>query len=223
MFRELDLILPNVAYAGPMQMALDESLLGEVVRPTLRIYQWEGLAISFGYFQKIAEVRALHPDLPLVRRWTGGGIVEHGNDLTFSLMIPKGDNHASLAPALFYRELHGCLAPWLSGILSSEVSLAGEKEIRQGESCFTAPARDDLLLGHQKILGGAQRRSTGALLYQGSLQMMGDSKSKTDIYEQMACILSASVSGIKLSESLIKNAHSLVESRYGTKAWNERR
>lgn len=219
-FKELHLIPPGESYDGPMQMALDEVLLGSVTKPTLRIYRWMGSCVTFGYFQRIGEVRTVFPDLPLVRRWTGGGMVEHGSDLTFSLMIPKGDSAASMAPAIFYRELHGRIARWLSDILSQEVRLAREGDLRAGGACFVAPVSDDLLLEGRKILGGAQRRSEGALLYQGSIQ--GVACMSWDP-QGLARVLCTQFSATSLSGELSEKALRLAGDRYGAVAWNEKR
>ncbi len=95
---------------GADQMALDEALLETCARPVLRIYRWDGPAVSFGYSQSLAEVRRAFPELPLVRRWTGGGIVEHGRDWTFSLIVPAGEPFAAVRPAESYRQIHEVIA-----------------------------------------------------------------------------------------------------------------
>jgi len=226
MFEELDLMLPEESLDGPMQMALDETLLRQVTKPLLRIYRWAAPCVSFGYFQKLDEVRSSYSSIPLVRRWTGGGMVEHGVDLTFSLMIPRGEKSTLLPPQDFYRELHGHLSRWLSELLSPDVRVAGDRDIRVGSSCFTAPARDDLLLGERKILGGAQRRSAGALLYQGSLQVVGVSHGAMvcpgEIHQELARTLAPVIVPTRLLRSSEEKAGALAESRYRLKAWNER-
>jgi lipoate-protein ligase A len=237
-FEELDLILPQESFDGPMQMALDEVLLKRVKRPLLRIYGWEAtsasasVCVTFGYFQQFAEVRRTHPSLLLVRRWTGGGMVEHGHDLTFSLMIPKESAekncHAAenFSPRSFYRSLHGLLAEGLKKICTSEIHLATEKDLLVGSSCFTAPAQDDLLMEGRKILGGAQRRSAGSLLYQGSLQGMGSlgEKSKRSLLvEAISQPLSSTIFHYTLETELRNEALQLAKSKYSSPAWNERR
>jgi lipoate-protein ligase A len=153
-------------------------------------------------------------------------MVEHGRDLTFSLMIPEGEAAASMPPALFYRELHRRIAGWLSSFLSSEVRLAGEGDIQSGPLCFTAPAGDDLLLLGQKILGGAQRRSAGALLYQGSIQnlqgLAGVSLESLD-YLAMASSLSCKVGESILTKVVLDEANLLADKKYRSREWSERR
>ena len=220
MFDSLDLILPDEAHDGPMQMALDEVLLRAVVRPTLRIYRWSSPCVTFGYFQTFSAVRDAYPALPLVRRWTGGGMVEHGKDLTFSLMVPKGTQKASIPPASFYRELHRRLASWLAWVISSEVRLAGREDIQSGPACFSAPAVDDLLLSGQKILGGAQRRIAGALLYQGSIHRLEELPLDST---GMARSLSPRVDHKNIGRSLKQEAELLAERRYQSNEWVLRR
>ena len=226
MFEELDVLLPDEAFDGPMQMALDETLLRNVVRTTLRIYQWEAPCVSFGYFQKYSEVKATHPFLPLVRRWTGGGTVEHGWDLTFSLMVPQGVTSRELSPAQFYKILHHALAEAITRFSRMEITIAGDREILSGPACFTSPARDDLMWRGKKILGGAQRRSDGALLYQGSMQgcdeIMGIKKTAF-LYEDFANSLSNRVNQALLSQTIKREASDLAQQRYRSEGWNTRR
>ncbi len=223
MFEKLDLLLPERAFDAPMQMALDEVLLRKVSSPTLRIYRWTAPCVTFGYFQKFSEVRAAHHDLMLVRRRTGGGIVEHGSDLTFSLIIPRGCEAAALSPVLFYNKLHRSLAEFLSQIGRKGVRLAGAEEAIAGPSCFSAPARDDLLYDGKKVLGGAQCRSAGALLYQGSLQGIGEVGDKMLFARAFAGSLSQNVLEALPSVSVILKAVSLAETRYGSESWNKRK
>ena len=44
----------------------------------------------------------------LVRRWTGGGIVEHGQDFTYSLVCPGDENLPTTIE--FYRFVHLAIA-----------------------------------------------------------------------------------------------------------------
>ena len=74
-----------------MNMAIDEALLETAVVPSIRFYRWHSPALSFGYFGKFSDVAIYAAERDLVRRWTGGGIVFHGDDLTYSIVIPASD------------------------------------------------------------------------------------------------------------------------------------
>src|ERR1700689_396612 len=68
-------------HSAALNMAIDEALLAIISRPVLRIYRWSRAAVSFGCFERWLPVQAAHPAREPVRRWTGGGIVLHGDDL----------------------------------------------------------------------------------------------------------------------------------------------
>ena len=90
-------------------MALDEALLESMPRlgrPVLRFYGWTEPAATFGYFQKYADVERATHLRPLIRRPTGGGIVPHDADWTYSLAFPPGHEWHSLKAEESYRRIH---------------------------------------------------------------------------------------------------------------------
>ncbi len=91
-------------------MAMDEVLLRAAGQPLLRVYGWSAPAVSFGYFGRFAEVRRLWPARELVRRWTGGGIVPHGEDFTYTLVVPRGEPFAGRPAGETYRLIHEAVA-----------------------------------------------------------------------------------------------------------------
>lgn len=161
------------------QMALDETLAQ--TRPEaflLRFFRWAGPAATFGYAQRYLEVaRALPPDLgaACTRRPTGGGIVPHVADLTFSCVFPAG---GELRPAEIYRRLHSALLASLreAGVAARLATTGGSPAPRGpagAAQCFVQPVALDILAEQGKILGGAIRRTGSTVLYQGSLQLPG--------------------------------------------------
>src|SRR5277367_1833538 len=78
-------LLVHQAGSPARNMAIDEALLREVREPVLRIYEWNVPAVSLGYFQPAA----LAGDRPFIRRYTGGGLVDHARDVTYTLVVPR--------------------------------------------------------------------------------------------------------------------------------------
>src|SRR5262249_11796081 len=72
----------------------------------LRFYSWSEPAASFGYFQKYAEVGKMTLLRPLVRRPTGGGLVPHDADWTYSAVFPPTDAWYELKAIESYRCIH---------------------------------------------------------------------------------------------------------------------
>jgi lipoate-protein ligase A len=166
------LLLNSGKCDAAFNMALDEALLDSMPRlgkPVLRFYGWTEPAATFGYFQKYAEVERATLLRPLIRRPTGGGIVPHDADWTYSAVFPPGHEWHLLKAEESYRRIHD----WLRlafGDLNLETELApGCKKTLPGQ-CFAGHEKSDLLWHGKKIAGAAQRRNKSGLLIQGSVQ-----------------------------------------------------
>lgn len=229
--QQLDLLFSSTALEGPEQMALDEVLLHQLRKPLLRLYKWKGRCVTFGYFQKWSDVESAFPKQLLVRRSSAGGCVAHGADLTFSLMIPSSEPLGSTAPLLFYKQLHETVAVALTEFEISS-RLAKPEETLKSASCFAAPALHDLLVEGRKILGGAQRRSLGTLLYQGSLLLpryeVGETVSKINeeakiLFKTLAAHLAHNVTIIEEESLWLEDAVALAARRYRSEFWTKKR
>ena len=168
-----DRLLINSGRCGAaFNMALDEALLEAAARlgkPVLRFYGWTEPAATFGYFQKYFEVASTTPLRPLIRRPTGGGIVPHDADWTYSAVFPAGHEWHSLKAEESYRRIHD----WLR-LAFAEMKVGTEiapccKKTLPGQ-CFVGHEKSDLLWCGKKIAGAAQRRNKLGLLIQGSMQ-----------------------------------------------------
>ena len=153
-------------------MALDEALLASAVplgAPVLRFYGWTEPAATFGYFQKYSEVAAATKLRPLIRRPTGGGIVPHDADWTYSAVFPAGHEWHSLKAEASYWRIHDWLRRAFAELkIETELAPCCEKSL-PGQ-CFAGHEKSDLLWRGKKIAGAAQRRNRLGLLIQGSVQ-----------------------------------------------------
>jgi lipoate-protein ligase A len=167
------LLWEDVSLRNPAeQMACDEALLRSAGCPVLRLYRWAAPAVTFGYSQRLERVRAEARGLPLMRRWTGGGVVFHGDDLTLALAMPASEQVARLASPEIYQKIHESLLKAVRGVFANARMVAPD-ECREGPVCFESPVAHDLALGNSKLCGGALRRSREGVLYQGSLHGQG--------------------------------------------------
>lgn len=168
-FQTLRLWVDPLRRSGPESMAVDEWLLETATAPLLRVYRWQGDWASVGYFGKIAEAQAAIPRVSWVRRWTGGGIVDHRADWTYTLVVPQAEPLASWRGSEIYRAIHAALADALvaEGIAAR---LCGGDEETGAALCFENPVNHDLLgPDGRKLSGAGQRRSRQGLLHQGSV------------------------------------------------------
>jgi lipoate-protein ligase A len=219
MFDELDVYDDSEPRSGALNMAVDETLLETASAPTLRFYRWRGSALSFGYFGSYADVADQRAGREIVRRWTGGGIVPHGDDLTYSVIIPAAHPffaHSSLA---IYSDLHDAIrgAMQANGI---EAVLANSVSPRVSEDCFANPVRADVILQGRKIAGAAHRRSRAGLLHQGSIQNTALPPRFRDDFARSLC---DRFERRVLSQKQIDRATTIAQAKYATMEWLMRR
>lgn len=219
--------------SGPGQpahnMALDEALLEaspRLGRPVLRFYGWTGSAATFGFSQKYVEIERLTRLRPLIRRPTGGGLVPHDADWTYSLIIPPAHPWYDLAAVESYRRTHEWLqAAWTRLNIATTLAPA-VRRVAPGQ-CFMGAEQFDLLWQDQKIAGAAQRRTRTGLLVQGSLQPRPDRTARTE-WQQAMCAVGGERFGINwLSFTpdlpLRERAGQLASGKYTQPAYNQRR
>jgi len=207
---------------GAENMAIDQ-LLMELVgttgdTPLMRVYGWSEPTVTFGYFLPLSDATDAFSDdnLTYVRRWTGGGVVDHRIDLTYTLMVPRSHPLASARGAESYRVIHQavCDTLWAMG---EKVRLTVVDEGDGGAACFTNPVAYDLTnLAGEKIAGAGQRRSRYGLLHQGSL--ITDVE-PDEFGRKLAEELSDQVKEFFPTTDLLAVAPALAAERYGTDDW----
>lgn len=209
-------------------MALDAALLEaapSLGKPVLRFYGWTERAASFGYFQKFAEVRQMTQLRPLVRRPTGGGLVPHDADWTYSVAIPPAHAWYALKAAESYRQIH----EWVRAAfekLGVPAELASTCRRAQPGQCFVGYEKFDVLWCGQKIAGAAQRRTKTGLLIQGSVQPPPIKIQRAD-WERAFCDVAAE-NGVSWAEftvdtALTHLAQELAQTIFSQASHNERR
>jgi lipoate-protein ligase A len=171
-------ILPHEAADGPMNMALDESLLASVAadptRAALRTYTWTEPTLSLGYFQplSLADAEPRWQGVPIIRRPTGGGALWHHREITYAVVIPKTHPLARRSTDL-YRAVHAAIAGVFAtiGLATGRRGAAegGIREVPKPFLCFADRDPEDVVSGTVKLVGSAQRRRAGAVLQHGSI------------------------------------------------------
>ncbi len=213
-----------------MNMAIDEALLECAKVPSLRLYRWDHAALSFGYFGRYADVAPQQPERDLVRRWTGGGVVLHGEDLTYSLILPARDSFFANSSMSIYAAIHESIRAALvaSGKRAELATVAGVVDAGTAVSdrgysaghCFANPVRADVLVNGQKVAGAAQRRTRAGLLQQGSIQQVALTE---DFGDKFAAEMSETYERRELGAILVDRADQIAREKYGTAAWLHRR
>jgi lipoyl(octanoyl) transferase len=206
-------------------MALDEMLLeasAALGLPVLRFYGWVEPAASFGYFQKYEEVSQMTLLRPLIRRPTGGGLVPHDVDWTYSVAFPPNDDWYDLKATESYAHIH----EWISAAfkrLGIETELAPECRKSLPGQCFIGYEKSDVLWHGKKIAGAAQRRNKFGLLIQGSVQPPPIRVTRNDWEQAMCEVAEVGWENLKLDSALLDNVERLVKTTYSQDSYNKKR
>ena len=213
--------------SAALNMAIDEALLQSATVPSIRFYRWQSPALSFGYFGKFADVAMYAGERDLVRRWTGGGIVLHEDDLTYSIVVPARDQVFAESSISIYEGIHRALCAALNGIGEraviarrggpNRITIAKQPSVSASTyHCFANPVRADVMINGRKVAGAAQRRTRTGLLQQGSIQGI---RIDSTLAQRFADTLSANCGRHEIAEGVLQRARELARQKYGADSW----
>ena len=210
-------------------MATDHALMENAPTlgvPVLRFYGWTESAASFGYFQKFAAVEKMTLLRPLVRRPTGGGLVPHDADWTYSLAFPPGSNWYALKAVESYERVHAWIRDAFNklGVVTELAPTC--RECGPGQ-CFEGWEKFDVLWSSRKIAGAAQRRTRDGLLIQGSVQPPPLKLARAD-WERAMCDVAAGQfamgwTGFGPNADFSRRVAELAANTYSQAVYNRRR
>jgi len=215
---ELHVYVDSETRSAAANMAIDEALLECATAPSLRFYRWRSPSLSFGYFGAYADVAADEERREIVRRWTGGGIVLHGDDQTYSFILPQTGTNPRPSSRAVYSDVHEAIRRALATHLKAELAL--ENAPKNSEACFSNPVVADVLAEGRKIAGAAHRRTHAGLLHQGSIQY---DALPTEFTRAFAATLCPTFVPKRFTTELLQRAETLVQCKYATAAWLRRR
>jgi len=214
-------LLIHGAESPARNMAVDEALLRNVIAPVLRIYEWNVPAVSLGYFQP----SALAAERPFVRRYTGGGLVDHAHDVTYTIVLPRAHPWMEMSAPESYCQIHRGVQAALKacGIVSELTPASHDVE---SDACFAKPVKFDIVAPTGKLSGAAQRRTREGLLHQGSILLPDPARNadlRAGFAEAFVAHLDLVVEPGELSAEESAHAEQLERDRYATEAWNRSR
>ncbi len=234
-------VLPDRTGSAAENMALDFLLLQRYPEPQalrFRHYNWHRPAFTFGYSQKIAWVSGQLPpgeSFDLCRRPTGGGVVDHRQDWTYALILPRGHPWEELPAPQSYRGVHECLATALrlQAIPAGLKPPAAATPPAGGQApgvCFQSTEIHDVIheLSGEKIAGGAQKRNKHGLLFQGSIAQaaagpaMDWDRFHADFTAELARALSCEAEPVPWPDLAESEVEGLIE-QYAAPEWTAQR
>ncbi len=160
-------------------MAQDEALFLSFCKneslPIFRIYGWMPAGFSFGFPQDIKEFLNIKEcqkqNIPYVRRMTGGSVIYHKNDISYSVICKKDDLAIKGTIADSYRVVSLFLVNAYKKMgLGAKFSMQNKNEEVSG-FCSAVHESYDVTIGGKKIGGSAQRRRRDIIFQHGSIPL----------------------------------------------------
>ena len=164
-------------YSAVENMAIDRAMLdvsGSERNVYFRSYGWGEPSFTFGYTQRYVEVKETLPKqaLHVCRRPTGGGVVDHRRDWTYSIALSTDSFIAKYRPMAFYSWLHEMIVRGLADQEFETYLYQQEMNSKAGaDVCFRDPSPGDVICARTgaKIAGAALKRTKLGMLAQGSI------------------------------------------------------
>jgi hypothetical protein len=208
---------------GPINMALDEAMLLQAEGVWMRVYGWEQPSVSIGFSQPLAVVPASQTGWPVVRRWTGGGVVVHDGDWTYTLAAPAGSELSEQRAVDTYRQIHEAMIAALHEAGISNCELQPEHTSDGMGVCFVEPAKFDVVWRGQKIAGAAQRRAKAGFLHQGTIQPVKIPPPFGLLFARQLAVEVTVMNQEEMEAKLLPVARELALQKYGSMEWTTNR
>ncbi len=166
-------------------MELDEKIFNRYMEdgiPVFRIYGWESASLTYGVSQKpeneIDIKRCALDGIRIAKRMTGGGVLFHHNEITYSLVCAKEDIGEPDGVFVSYRRICAFLIYFYRS-LGLDASFALEAEdfkilCAPHELCSASREKYDIVINGKKIGGNAQKRKRCAVFQHGSIPLSID-------------------------------------------------
>ena len=217
----ITLWIDPVPRSGYRNMAADE-LLSRRPESWLRIYTWDRPAVSFGYFDTAEEAEGIFPGAEeYIRRWTGGGIVDHRIGHTYTVTLPAVAGVMYPSADQLYVWIHGALATALqeSGV---QCTLLTEDAPDGGRACWASPVKSDIVdAAGNKLAGAGQRRFKGAVLHQGLIQQCEPAQGWPEKLAAALAPLVHVVEGEEPYPGFNEELEELCSTKYESAEWND--
>lgn len=193
--------------SAEQNMRIDSDLLSGLStnsQPTLHFYGWETPSATFGYFTQPEKFLNKTHKLTLAKRPTGGGIIFHLWDFTFSVVVPASNPQFSLNTLDNYAFVNNAVSAAIAEFSAAKPQLLQSKESPLDSACthfcMACPTIYDVMIDGRKVCGGAQRRTRHGFLHQGSISLVHPD---FDFLEKILCP--------SLLEAMKQNTHPLLQ------------
>jgi lipoyl(octanoyl) transferase len=166
-------------------MTLDERVFLRYLEdgiPVLRVYSWEAPSITYGISQQPESEIDLNlcnrDGVQIAQRITGGGVLFHHHEITYSLACSKEDVGEDKHVFVSYRQICAFLIYFYKSLgLNACFALEADNfknKFLPHKLCSAAHEKFDIVIGGRKIGGNAQKRRRQVIFQHGSIPLSID-------------------------------------------------
>lgn len=159
-------------------MDFDKSLVDNFDgTPIFRLYSWDENSFTIGRFQNIEDIHNItNYGTNYAKRMTGGGLLLHGFDISYSIVIP-----INIIKNKNVKESYEYICSFILNFytkLGLHVKYAKDlnKELSKSFFCQEGFEAYDMICQGKKIGGNAQRRTKNLIFQHGSIPLKKDNR-----------------------------------------------
>ena len=178
-------LIRSGAGSASYNMGLDKSIFLRYLEDgiqVLRVYGWEVPSITYGISQHAEseiDLRQCNRDgVQIAQRITGGGVLFHHREITYSLTCSKQDIGEEKEVFVSYRKICSFLIYFYKSLgLKTRFALEADNFKHKSQPhalCSASHEKFDIVIGARKIGGNAQKRSRQAIFQHGSIPLSID-------------------------------------------------
>jgi lipoate-protein ligase A len=173
-------LIRSCAASADYNMALDEKILTQYLDDGIglfRTYRWQGPSFTYGFHQdprsQIDLARCASDGIQVAKRITGGGILFHHDEITYSFVCNKADVGEPEGMFVSYREICAFLMRFYKSLNLNPMFALQEKNFRNRsvvhQLCCASNEKYDIVIDSRKIGGNAQKRKRHVVFQHGSI------------------------------------------------------
>jgi len=178
-------IIRSYPGSAAYNMALDEKIFSRYSEdgiPVLRVYRWRAPSFTYGISQSPEEEinldLCLKNKVEIAKRMTGGGVLFHHDEITYSFVCSKDDIGESKDVFVSYRDICAFLINFYQSLgLKASFALL-EKSFKNrsvpNKLCSASYEKYDIVINGKKIGGNAQKRRREVIFQHGSIPLRTD-------------------------------------------------
>jgi len=201
-------LIKSAPSSAVYNMELDEKIFNRYLEDGIgvfRVYRWQGPSFTYGFSQnpqnEINLDKCVSDGIQIAKRITGGGILFHDDEITYSFVCSKEDLGEPQGVFVAYRQICKFLIRFYESLGLEPAFALEAKDFKQKCAphglCSAAYEKYDIVIAGRKIGGNAQKRKRQVVFQHGSIPLSVNWDSLRRYLQTLPDNISTSVTTLK--------------------------